>query len=55
MSIVTDIRGTAGVILIDRVPVNAINHDIRSGILDALASLVARGRRLITPGTSQTA
>ena len=39
MSIVTDIRGTAGVILIDRVPVNAINHDIRSGILDALATL----------------
>ena len=39
MSIVTDIRGTAGVILIDRVPVNAINHDIRSGILYALAEL----------------
>ena len=40
MSIATDIRGTAGVILMDRAPVNAINHDIRRGILDALEELV---------------
>jgi 3-hydroxyacyl-CoA dehydrogenase len=39
MSIATDIRGTAGVILMDRAPVNAINHDIRRGILDALEEL----------------
>ena len=39
MRIATDIRGTAGVILMDRAPVNAINHDIRRGILDALEEL----------------
>ena len=48
MSIATDIRGTAGVILMDRAPVNAINHDIRRGILDALEEL-AGNTSLLSP------
>ena len=39
MTITTEIRGDAGIILIDRPPVNAINHDIRAGIIAALARL----------------
>ena len=39
MTITTEIRGHAGIILIDRPPVNAINHDIRAGIIAALARL----------------
>ena len=41
MTITTERRGSAGIILMDRPPVNAINHDIRAGLLAALAELSA--------------
>ena len=55
MSIATDIRGTAGVILIDRAPVNAINHDIRKGIIDGLAELAGNRAldRIVLAGVGQ--
>ena len=55
MSIATDIRGTAGVILMDRAPVNAINHDIRKGILDGLAELAGNSAldRIVLAGAGK--
>ena len=55
MSIATNIRGTAGVILIDRAPVNAINHDIRKGIIDGLAELAGNSAldRIVLAGVGQ--
>ena len=55
MSIATDIRGTAGVILIDNAPVNAINHDIRKGIIDGLVELAGNRAldRIVLAGVGQ--
>ena len=39
MTITTEIRGHAGIILMGRPPVNAINHDIRASVIAALARL----------------
>jgi 3-hydroxyacyl-CoA dehydrogenase len=41
MVIRTEVHGTAGVVFIDRPPVNAINGEVRSGIVDAITTLNA--------------
>ena len=43
MSVRTEIRGQAGIVAIDRPPVNAINHEVRRGLLDAIARLCEAG------------
>ena len=44
--------GSAAVIEINRPPVNAINHDIRAGLIAALAAVAADGEveRIILAG-----
>ena len=38
-------NGRAAVIEIDRPPVNAINHDIRAGLVAALTAISGEGER----------
>ena len=55
MTIKTEIRGHVGIIRMDRPPVNAINQDIRAGLIAALVALAEKASldRIVLAGADR--